>query len=319
MCSLSGQSWNRTYDYDQGHDGLGSVLPLSNGGYFSFSRIITQSYFGYWAFEVDAYGDTVWTSSILDYEHLYSASGSGSIIKTSDGNYLVGATVYDDSLDFLALAIKYNTAGDTIWKRSFGTSGFDVTNQVSELYPNQYLIAGTRADPTQDFGLYLIDQDGTLIWDRSYPHTGQVNHMSGFGTMDGGIVMSGSRTINVNDKSLYVLKTDSTGNVLWTKDLGSPWIDNVAFINEYPNGNLMVSGAVRTNPNNTQKAGYLAELDPNGNTIWTETYQGVSLIFFTRAVITNTGVVVAGNDFEGFLIVGILLKAGVFGFIFDIN
>ena len=98
--------------------------------------------------------DTIWTKVHAGYVG-YSAQ------QTSDGGYIVAGS----TLNTEALLIKTNSAGDTIWTKTYGGSRFQVceANYRQRVYSNW--------GRTDDVLITKTDSLGEVLWNKTYGGT----------------------------------------------------------------------------------------------------------------------------------------------------
>lgn len=91
-------------------------------------------------------------------------------------------------------------------------------------------------------------------------------------TYDGGYIAVGTTSSFTNGQSdIYVVKTDSNGIVMWTRNFGSANIEVGKYVEQTKDSSLIIVGYT----NNTNGNGYdvyLVLLDRYGNKIWEKTY-----------------------------------------------
>jgi len=79
------------------------------------------------------------------------------------------------------------------------------------------------SEPQVLYATRQTDSTGNLLWSKTYGGTGQDNVRSVQQTLDGGFILAGSTTagiIGLPFEEFYLLKTDSIGNLQWTKTFG---------------------------------------------------------------------------------------------------
>lgn len=106
-------------------------------------------------------------------------------------------------------------------------------------------------------------------WVTTYNGEGDFNDRYTCAATDvnGNILLGGSATISESDRDYLIVKLDSSGNVLWTKLIGSAGLgaDEVLAITTDSAGFIYATGF--------SKLDYLTvKLDLNGDTVWTRTY-----------------------------------------------
>jgi|GEM_PF-6890259 len=138
------------------------------------------------------------------------------IVQTHDHGFVVagytqsyGAGLYD------MYVIKTDSAGDTLWTRTFGGTDNDAMGYVIETPDSNLLFAGWTYSIGNNFRTVLMktDQNGNVIWSKTYVAAGAYAFFASYitPTVDHGYMITG------RGGNFYMLKVDSTGNVVWDK------------------------------------------------------------------------------------------------------
>ncbi|MCK4576362.1 T9SS type A sorting domain-containing protein, partial [candidate division WOR-3 bacterium] len=214
--------WARTFG-GSSFDASYSVQQTIDGGYIvagfteSFGRPDRDVYL----IKTDAFGNDIWTKTFggNGIDHSYSVD------QTSDSGYVVaGYTTSSGSGDYDVYLLRTNIDGDSLWARTYGGTNYDEAYSVKQTSDGGYIIAGY----TESFGagngdIYLIKTDvvGDTVWVRTYGGGEQDGSFSVQQTSDGGYVVAGGTCSYSSGMSdIYIIKTDSEGNTLWTKTIG---------------------------------------------------------------------------------------------------
>jgi hypothetical protein len=181
-----------------------------------------------------------------------------SIQQTSDGGYIVLGVQEQDTLDGYmdTYLLKIDEKGNELWSKTFGKSSEnDIANSVQQTSEDGYIIAG-HIEP------YLEEDHGTFI-------IGSIN-------------------------DIYLTKTDSQGNELWTKTIGDLHVDESAFcVQLTSDGGYIIAGKIFNK--STSEDMYLIKTDKDGTVQWTN-YFGNSNVDSAQSVIQSSdgGYVLAG-------------------------
>jgi hypothetical protein len=192
----------------------------------------------------DTAGRTVWARS---YGGASGEEYGNSVQQTSDGGYIVagqtnshGAGGYDFYL------IKTDTAGETLWTRTFGGAGVDKGNCVQQTSDGGYIVAGS----TESFGagesdVYLVktDAQGETLWTRTYGDAGYDWGYSVQQTSDSGYVVAGTWRVPGRGYDAYLIKTDDMGETLWTRTCGDTAYDFGHSVQRTADGGYIVAGS----------------------------------------------------------------------------
>jgi hypothetical protein len=239
----------------------------------------------------------------LDFEKTYGGFPNDfgySVQQTSDGGYIiVGRTdSFGAGLDDVYL-IKTDSLGDTLWTKTYGGVMNDFGgNSVQQTSDGGYIITGR----TDSFGagggdVYLIKTDslGDTLWTKTY---GGVLDEHGFSVQqtvpDGGYIIGGkTQSFGAGEGDVYLIKTDSLGDTLWTKTYGGVNDDFGFSVQQTSDGGYIVAGGINTDV-------YLIKTDSLGDTLWTKTYGGIATDngFSVQQTVPDGGYVIAGITYS---------------------
>ncbi len=266
--------WTRTYggtELDKGH----AIELAFDSGYVIAGE--TQSFgpgpLAVYLLKTDSGGNIAWTrtygGSLYDY--------ALSVKETADTGYIIaGATnSFGAGLRDLYL-IKTNANGDTVWTRTHGGSGDDVGAAVLETQDGGYIVVGT----TYSFGagggdvwLVKTDAGGNVVWSRPYGGTDSDAGWDLQPTADGGYIIAGqTRSFGAGDFDVYLIKTDSVGDTLWTRTFGGTDDDRGFSACNFLNGYLVAGYTASFGAGGDDM--YLVGVDSVGNQLWSQTYGG---------------------------------------------
>jgi hypothetical protein len=297
--SLGDTLWTKTYGGSSMDIG-NSVQQTSDGGYIitGFTVSFGASYSDVYLIKTDFSGDTLWTRTYGD-----SLNDEGrSVQQTSDGGYIIAG--YSQSivtLDYDVFLFKTDSIGETLWTKTYGGSGFEEGYSVQQTLDGGYIIAGW----TDSFGagrtdIYLIKTDslGDTLWSRTYGGTSREEYPTVSQTSDGGFIISGyTRSFGAGMDDVYLIKTNSSGDTLWTKTYGDIATDVGFSMQETSDGGYIISGFTYSFGIGSDV--YLIKTDSLGDTLWTRTYGGSDQDWgFSVQQTTDGGFIITGHTFS---------------------
>jgi len=211
---------------------------------------------------------------------------------------LVAATIAV-GLFFASSAIALEP-GDTLWTRTYGGDDKDWGEWVQQTTDNGYIIVGsTRSYGAGRTDVYLIktDANGDTLWTDTY---GGLSYESGFSVLqaaDGGYLIAGSTSSygpGYND--VWLVKTDSGGDTLWTRAYGGGNEDDFPHsLEQTADGGYIVTAETFSFGAGWSDV-YLLRTDPNGDTLWTRVYGGSEYDWgYYGQQTTDGGYIVAGG------------------------
>ncbi|MCD6161698.1 MAG: T9SS type A sorting domain-containing protein [candidate division Zixibacteria bacterium] len=218
--------------------------------------------------------DTLWMRLIggPNVDAAYSA------VQTSDGGHvIVGYTYAHPDSNSELYVVRTDSYGVVDWEKIYGGSGDNWANSVDETSDGGYIIAGgTTSSGGEDSDIYLlkIDTAGRIIWESTIGGEFDEDALSVCQTSDGGYIMTGwTNSFGAGEDDVYIVKTDSEGDTLWTKTFGYIFCDKAMSIIETTDGCYAAIGGTGYwgyYPTNA----YLIKLDADGDSLWTRTYGG---------------------------------------------
>lgn len=279
--------WAKTFG-GSGADYANAIQQTSDGGYI----IIGSSTSFNWGdrniylIKINSNGALMWSETI---------GGDGEddgkyVIQTIDGGYaLTGFVSYlgNKTMYFAKLApdgtgiFEVHLANDSEGNSLMQTA-------------NGFVIHGTMDSPMHASDLDVLiktDNTGNKIWTKVY--TGNYSYKAGHfvQTDDGGYMLGGNaKNTSTLVSSAYILKTDSLGNIEWSKVYNAG--GGSSFQKTVDNGFIITGSRITAGNKNI----HLTKLDVNGCPVWVKVFGGENVDMPAFAVQTgDMGFVLVGN------------------------
>ncbi|MBC8527415.1 MAG: carboxypeptidase regulatory-like domain-containing protein [Candidatus Cloacimonetes bacterium] len=258
--SLGNTIWTRTYDAGWQEWG-NSVKQTTDGGYILAGRYNT---FG--LIKTDSQGNIIWTNS---YNHGYFAEAN-SVQQTTDGGYIAAGEVVIDNVDQQLYIVKTDSHGDTLWTTTSGSSNVaEIAFSVQQTSDGGYIAVGMKIEFQGPCYTYLVktDQFGNILWTREHNFGSYCEARSIQQTTDGGYIYTGFTDSGESKGDVLLVRTDSQGNVLWSRLYGRTGFCDMAFsVQQTLDEGYIIGGF--TGPNMwTSDHNYLIKTDSLGNFI----------------------------------------------------
>ncbi|CAN5286548.1 hypothetical protein BH09BAC5_BH09BAC5_00320 [soil metagenome] len=159
--SAGNQQWSKTYG-GAGDDQGWSVQQTSDGGYIigGFTNSFGAGAEDYWMVKTDVNGIVEWSKTYggINSDECYS------VRQTSDGGYvLAGSTTSFGAGSTDIYLIKTDAQGNAEWTKTYGGTGDEMTQCVSQMTDGGYLIGGYTSSfgsGSRDFYLIKTDSQG---------------------------------------------------------------------------------------------------------------------------------------------------------------
>jgi hypothetical protein len=211
--------WTKQYDEGLGSHGRKLLETDDNrflfaGGYRYSST--TSAYLGY-LIKTDSAGNLKWSKKFPN------VGSFTDLKKTTDNNYIL---LSDKTI------IKIDTAGNILWSKTFTgpISGYQYWPSILSVTNGGYLIAGYEELSGVVYGFIIrLDSLGNVLWaklvDAGYL---ELNTAMETGTKD--FILTGRRIDADNNYHHYFIKVNSSGTLVWTKDISGAGL--VDYIND---------------------------------------------------------------------------------------
>jgi hypothetical protein len=208
--------------------------------------------------------------------------------------------------------VKYDGSGNVLWAKSAGGTSVDVANSVCTDASGNVLITGYFQSPTITFGtttltnagsggpsdIFIVKYDGSgnVLWAKSAGGTGTESGQGVSTDASGNVYVTGdfinpsftfgtTTLTSAGSNDLFLVKYDSSGNVVWAKSAGGTNGDMAYDVSVDANGNVFVTGSFAFTPitfgtTTLTNAGsgdmFIVKYDGSGNVLWAKSAGGTS-------------------------------------------
>ncbi|MEO8149447.1 MAG: PKD domain-containing protein [Bacteroidia bacterium] len=262
----------------------------------------------YWMVKIDAAGTKQWDKRFgTSDDDIPQAT-----IETTDGSFILGGwTVGGISGDKTQAGwggsdywiVKVDSAGNLLWDKRYGGTGNDNLTCLANTLDGGYIVGGFSASDSSgeitqysrgsyDYWILKVDASGNILWEKRYGGSDGDFLAAVTPTTDGGYLLAGNSASGISgDKSqssqggsdYWLVKIDSTGNILWDKDFGGNLDESAsAGVYQLADGNYVMGGfswsdisGDKTEPlKGGSYDGWIIKIDTAGNKIWDKDFGG---------------------------------------------
>jgi len=179
-----------------------------------------------------------------------------------------------------------------LWNRTFGGIGNEYAYSMIQTSDNGFLLTGgtlSFGGGGSDFWLVKTDPSGNMQWNKTYGGIGDEEAHSVTRTLDGGYAILGrTDSFGSGGYDFWLVKTGSSGIMMWNKTYGGVGDDDGWSIEENPDGSLIVAG-LSTSFGMGSGDFWLVKTDASGTMLWNKTYGGPLLDMASSVVKTADG------------------------------
>jgi len=263
--------WSKTFG-GQGVDFGTSIQQTNDGGYILSACTNSGGDSG---LPAGAGGNDILVMKLaangdMEWQKLYGGSRHDApkkILQTSDGGYLVGGNTWSKNGDISqnnghsdALFLKLDETGLIEWSKNFGGVTTDRMNDFVENPAGDFVMTGTYSslDLTgngfggrydENFWILKFSPTGEQLWEKNYGGAKYDKAKSITLTSDGGYLIGGvanSQDGNVPNnnglKDLWVIKTNSLGDLDWSQSFGGEYNEEIIAVSDVGTDQYLLVG-----------------------------------------------------------------------------
>jgi uncharacterized delta-60 repeat protein len=220
---------------------------------------------------------------------------SEGVAVASDGSsYVVGITDSFTTDQFgnpspKIFVVKFAPDGSLTWQRIWNGTTIRGLGRpdVAVSTDGAVYVTGVTADNQNDAVLLKLDANGTLLWERTWGGAASDESLAVATAPDGSVYIAGTATsFGPSSAGLFVVKFDSTGNLVWQR-ISDGAVGNAVAV--APDGSVYAAGTT-PRPDQTGDFDIVAlKITAAGSLVWQRTYSA-------GEVVDPRGRMAAGSD-----------------------
>lgn len=216
--------------------------------------------------------------SQISFYKLYSGNGydkGEGVVQLADSSYTItgGSSSWSGNSD--AFLLHLDSLGNYKWSRSYGGNESDIGRRVLFDTTWGYFIAGhsNSFSGNGNFDAYLIRTDniGNKLWEKTYGGENWEKINDAVITKDSAILMVGEvQPVNGQSTEIYIVKTNFSGDTLWTKTFGTSGNDRANTVINLADSSFIIGGEMYIADSNLVK-GFILRMNRFGDILWQDT------------------------------------------------
>jgi hypothetical protein len=313
--------WQKNYG-GTNTESIRSICPTSDNGYIVIGDTnsndinVTGNHGNTdcWVVKIDQNGILQWQKTLGGSFTEQAAS----IKQTPDGGYILAATTYSHDGDVVSnhgtadyWVVKLSSTGTIEWQKTLGGSVADQAKSIALTNDGGYIVAGlsqsndgdlTYNQGLNDYWVVKLDASGTILWQKSYGSTGNEEANDIKQTHEGGYIIAGITTDDVNGDvtqnygqlDYWIVKINISGTIEWQKSFGGNNTDRAYCIQQTSDNGFIVTGGVQSLDglaigNHGYSDFWVIKLNEIGSIQWKKTFGGTNFDEAYHITQTNDG------------------------------
>src|ERR1051326_19092 len=272
VVALRAQAFQRIYGGTNGE--IGTCVKKTPGGGFilgSFTSSFGNGMDDAYLVKTDSAGNLLWSKT-------YGGTGDDicyHVSVCSDSGYILTGASSSSNINYDVMLVRTDKNGNLLWQKYFGGNSDDYGWYVQQANDGGFVISGFTSSFSGTFDGYFIktDANGNMLWDKIFGGNG-TDELYGFSkTNDGGYIVAGETTTNsFGNSDIWLIRLDSTGDTLWTKQYGRSTEDGGNTAIQTADGGFALAGDIHSFTNPGAHNAALLKTDANGNLLWVNVY-----------------------------------------------
>ena len=286
---------NIIWDYTYGGSALeeGNGIVITDDGKFLYVIGTTYSFVvnginAAYVLKIDATnGNLIWSKSIYGDGTNMNSSEGYSVELTKDGGCVVAGVSSAFITAYGIFVAKLDTNG-TITSFFFysGLGSSQISADIKQTADGGYIICSSGGinfyTTSGDLLLLKLDSNFTQEWARLYGGKTIDYGFSVKETADHGFISTGyASSFSPSGQSIYVVRTDSMGDTLWTKSIGCADKMSGARSIDLTTGGFVITGY------NSDTLCFLTKINNNGDLVWDKNIQFINTNMGLRSVVSS--------------------------------
>ena len=216
--------------------------------------------------------------SQISFYKLYSGNGydkGEGVVQLADSSYTITGSSSSWTGNSDAFLLHLDSLGNYKWSRNYGGNESDIGRRVLYDVSLGYFIAGysNSFSGNGNFDAYLIRTDniGNKLWEKTYGTQNWEKINDAIITNDSSILMVGeTQPVNGQSTEIYIVKTNFSGDTLWTKTFGSTGNDRANTVISLADSSFIIGGEMYIADSNLVK-GFVLRMNRFGDILWQDT------------------------------------------------
>ncbi|MCP4427395.1 MAG: hypothetical protein GY803_23145 [Chloroflexi bacterium] len=256
-----------------------NLLQTCDGGYAVVGYTSSMD-----AIQEDVYLARLDTQGELLWSKTYGGEGSDNgwaIVETEDDGFLItGFTNSFGAGEMDIYLVRTDAKGNMLWERTYGGPKSEFGWAMAPTTDGGYVLAGQTdsfGEGDKDGYLVKVSAEGEEIWSQTFGGAQEDRLFSIDQSADAGFILTGTTKsfgISNGNRDLYLVKTNSNGELVWMQALGEELDDVGHAVRQTADGGYIVTGYTKSFGARNYDT-WLLKTDEAGNSQWQQFFGGL--------------------------------------------
>ncbi len=186
---------------------------------------------------------------------------------------------------------KSDYLGEIVWEKTYGGDENDQGNCIIETIDGGYAIVGStesKGNGKQDLWVLKLDENGELIWEKTYGGDENDQGRSILKSKNNLIVAGWTESMDNIFADYWIFKIDQNGELIWEKTYGGDDVDEMYSLALDYDNHILVLGFTWSKGAGGKDA-WLVKLNYNGELQWENFYGDRNSEFAESLILSDNG------------------------------
>ncbi len=243
-----------------------------------------------------------YSQQLLWSEHYggqFDESGS-SVTLTTDGGFIaIGSTFSYGAGEHDIYVVRMDSLGIALWNRTYGGALTDYGYDIQQTSDGGFVMVGmtkSSGEPNGDVFLKKIDASGAEVWSKTFGGAKRDEGWSVRITSDGGFIVCGlTNSFGAGYSDMYLIRTDSLGNSLWSKTFGGAGGETGCAVRIATDGSFYSIGSTGSFGTGYSSV-YVVHVSAAGDSLWAKTYGNRADFGYSLEMTRDGGLSLVGSS-----------------------
>lgn len=192
------------------------------------------------------------------------------VMEDHERNLTVLGASQDENKVFNFWLVKFDSKGNLLWTKTFGTDKNDYPRCLTILTDGSYVLSGNTEGGQWGTQAVIIKTDslGNEIWQKNIGNENYISAENIISMDEGGFLVSGIKNNEEASNNIFLIRFNGNGEVIWEKVINKYKQACSRSLKRLPNGGIVMAGSTLMSGNINNANVLIAMYSEEGELIW---------------------------------------------------